>query len=38
LNTFVLAMDKHPIDEEVDEIIERVNTVFGLLFIIEMVI
>jgi hypothetical protein len=38
LNTLVLSLDRHPIDEDEAKILENLNIVFSLLFIIEMIV
>ena len=36
VNTLVMALDRHPIEKTMAEILEYANIMFGLIFIIEM--
>lgn len=38
LNTIVLALDKYPSNESLDDIFERINIVFFVIFLVELIL
>ena len=37
-NTIILSLDKYPVDQEVNYVVEKLNIFFTILFIIELAI